>query len=106
MSVSPRSDSPYQVSVVDVVGVLDQFGFVAPVLVGVGVGCVTAVLVAAWYPDRVGRLILIDPSLEGGGLVGQSLRDCRPDMAGLRAGLTCPVLETSALDAFEKFLLS
>src|SRR5207245_9519776 len=58
LSVSSRGDAPYQVDAVDLIGVLSQFGFRTPVLLGERLGCVTALVAAAWYPDRVAGLIL------------------------------------------------
>jgi pimeloyl-ACP methyl ester carboxylesterase len=96
LSVRSRGDVPYQVDAVDLVGVLGQFGFRTPVLVGERLGCVTALAVAAWYPERVAGLILLEPVFAAGPadrLAGRALRDCPPDVARLRAAVRCPVLE-------------
>ena len=107
LSVASRGEAPYQVDVVDLVGVLSQFGFRTPVLVGERLGCITALVAAAWYPDRVAGLILADPvydPADSDGLAARALRDCPPDWSRLRAALRCPVLESSALEAVEAFL--
>jgi pimeloyl-ACP methyl ester carboxylesterase len=83
----------------DLLGVLDQFGFLQlqPVLLGEGLGCLPVVLVAAWYPQRVGSLILVDPTLHsvGDDVGAMSLRECPPDWPTLRARVACEVLELS-----------
>jgi pimeloyl-ACP methyl ester carboxylesterase len=102
LSVIPRASVPFQVASLDLVGVLDQFGFVTPVLVGEGLGCVPVVLVAAWYPERMGGLVLVDATWEassGDGVEAQALRDCPPDWAALRSRVNCGVLELRADDA-------
>jgi len=105
LSVTPREGVAYQVAAADFIGVLDQFGFASPILVGERVGCVPLVLVAAWYPERLGGVILVDPTSEppaavhGSGPEAWSLRDCPPDLGALQARLTCKVLETSAQSA-------
>jgi pimeloyl-ACP methyl ester carboxylesterase len=107
LSVSSRGEAPYQVDVVDLLGVLSQFGFRTPVLVGEGLGCVTALLAAAWCADRVAALILVEPAYEAPrseGVVARALRDCPPDWVSLRAALRCPVLEPHTIEAVEAFL--
>ena len=96
LSVSSRGDVPYQVDVVDLVGVLRQFGFRTPVLVGERLGCVTALVAAAWYPERVAGLILVEPAFDppaSESLAARGLRDCPPDPGRLRAAVRCSVLE-------------
>jgi pimeloyl-ACP methyl ester carboxylesterase len=81
--------------------VLSQFGFASPVLVGEGLGCVPAMIVAAWYPDRVGRIILVAPAVEpppGDDAGAWALRECPPDWTALRARVSCDVLEVAADD--------
>jgi pimeloyl-ACP methyl ester carboxylesterase len=113
LSLEPRQGQPYQVAAADLLGVLDQFGFSEPVLVGEGLGCLSALLVATWHPDRVGRLVLIDPSDTAPvseGLEARALRDCPPDWPSLREAVRCPLLtvdwSTSALASIERFLSS
>jgi pimeloyl-ACP methyl ester carboxylesterase len=72
---------------------------------------VASLLVGAWYPDRVGRLILIDPSYDSPSLQGvaeRALRDCPLDWRSLRAAVTCPVLmvrwSISSVHEVEAFL--
>jgi len=107
LSVAPRGDVPYQVDVVDLIGVLSQFGFRIPVLLGERLGCVTALLAAAWYPDRVAGLILADPVYDPPAseeVAARALRDCSPDWSSVRSALRCRVLESNALEAIEEFL--
>jgi pimeloyl-ACP methyl ester carboxylesterase len=102
LSVAPRAGVAYQVTALDLRGVLDQFGFVSPVLVGEGVGCVSVALIAAWYPERVGGLVLVDATCAapaGGSLEARALRDCPPDWPALRSRLRCDVLDVRADDA-------
>ena len=96
MSITHRH-VPYQVGALDLLGVITQFGFEHPVLVGEGVGCVTALTLAAWYPEHVDRLILVTPKWEAAGdsvsVEAQALRDCPPDARALRRHLRCQVTE-------------
>ena len=62
LSVAPRAGVPYQVAAADLVGVLKQFGFLKPVLVGERLGCLSVLILAAWYPERVWRAILVEPT--------------------------------------------
>jgi pimeloyl-ACP methyl ester carboxylesterase len=101
LSIAPRAGVPYQVAAFDVQGVLAQFGFVRPVLIGEGLGCLPVVLVAAWFPGVVGRVILVDPTCTPAAddsLEARALRACPPDIAALRREMTCPVLELRADD--------
>ncbi len=93
MSISPRRDTPYQVSAMDLYGVLRQFGFEDAVLVGEGLGCLAALVLSAWYPERVRRLILFAPKWEASGdsLEARALRECPPDINALREDLRCHV---------------
>jgi pimeloyl-ACP methyl ester carboxylesterase len=95
LSLSLRRDAPYQVHATDVVEFLRQFGFVSPVLVGEGLGCLTSLIVAAWFPTQAGALILMDARFDavGDGVEARSLRDCPPDIAALRGAVRCPVFE-------------
>ncbi len=88
LSLSPRGDGPYQHQqhAMDLLALLDQFGFGSPVLLGEGLGCLTALLVAAWFPTRVSGLILVNQTSEA-------------DVAALRQRLTCPLLALPAWDA-------
>jgi pimeloyl-ACP methyl ester carboxylesterase len=122
LSLTPRGVSPYQVDAFDLLATLDQFGFERPVLVGERLGCVAALLVAAWYPHRVAGLVLIVaaaldpeslnstevPQTADGFLRARALKDCPPDWGSLRAAVECPVLELSrhatAVEAVEAFL--
>jgi pimeloyl-ACP methyl ester carboxylesterase len=105
LSVSPR-DAAYQVQAFDVVGVLAQFGFAAPIVVGEGLGCAAALLVAAWYPERVGGLVLLDARYQSSGdsQLERSLRECPPDVEVLRREVQCPVLETDSVDEIKLYL--
>jgi pimeloyl-ACP methyl ester carboxylesterase len=97
LSVEPRSSQPYQVQAIDILGTLDQFGFESPILVGERLGCVAALLVAAWHPGRIARLVLIDPTYDapltnGNSIEAQALRDCPPAWSALRSAVQCKVL--------------
>jgi pimeloyl-ACP methyl ester carboxylesterase len=94
LSISPRPSVPYQVTALDVVGVLDQLGCEHNLLVGEGTGCLTALLVAAWYPPKVSGLLLVDGRYAG----DRYLRECPPDLAALRAMVSCAVCEASSGD--------
>jgi pimeloyl-ACP methyl ester carboxylesterase len=107
LSVFSRGDAPYQVDVVELLGVLSQFGFSAAVLMGERLGCVTALVAAAWYPNRFAGLILVDPVYEpppAKAVAARAVRDCPPDWSRLRAALRCPVLERVAPEDVEAFL--
>ena len=102
LSLAPRAGLAYQVTALDLVGVLNQFGFVRPVLVGEGLGCVSVALVAAWHPECAGGLVLVDATCEPpphDSLEARALRDCPPDWAALRSRWRCTVLELRADDA-------
>ena len=112
LSVAPRGDVPYQVDAVDLLGVLRQFGFVAPVLLGERFGALTATLAAAWYPELVAGLVLVDARLDSplpsDSIKARALRDCPPAWSRLESALICPLLELPAgaldLQAVEAFL--
>jgi len=109
LSVASRPDVPYQAVVTDLVGVFDQFGFAAATVVGEGRACLAALLLAAWYPERVGRLALVDFGCEpstSDELFARSVRECPPDLPVLRARVGCPVLETSSVHEIETFITS
>ncbi len=60
-----RSDKPssgygYQLQVADTLDVLDRMDVERAVLIGHSFGAVIALLVAAWHPQRVAKLVLID----------------------------------------------
>jgi pimeloyl-ACP methyl ester carboxylesterase len=96
LSVAARAGVPYQVEAFELLGVLQQFGFVRPVLIGERRGCLPVVLLAAWYPWCVGRVILVDPTCEpptGESVEARALRVCPPDWPALRGLLTCHVLQ-------------
>jgi len=104
VSIEPRPSQPYQVQAMDILGTLDQFGFEKPVLIGERLGCVTALLLAAWHPGRVARLVLIDPTYEAPSaqhdtLEARSLRECAADWPSLRDAVRCPLLELAWTDA-------
>ena len=99
LSLAPRADCPYQVQVDDLRRVLLQFGFQHPVLVATGRGAVLIQLLAAWYPELVGGLVLIDPNVEppaGETMAARALRDCPPDWTVLTARLSGPRLTLEA----------
>jgi pimeloyl-ACP methyl ester carboxylesterase len=97
LSLPPRPGTPYQVAAADLLGVLDQFGFLEAMLLAEGVSCAPAVLVAAWHPSRLAGLVLVEPPFgdlppSGEALEARALRDCPPDWSRLRAAIRCPVL--------------
>jgi pimeloyl-ACP methyl ester carboxylesterase len=95
LSLEPRAASPYQVHAADLLAALDQFGFETPVLVAEGLGCVAALLVAAWHTRRVAGLVLIDPTYDpplSDGIAARAVKDCPPDWGALRRAVTCAVL--------------
>jgi pimeloyl-ACP methyl ester carboxylesterase len=96
LSIRLRVDRGYQVHVDDVQDVLNQFGFQHSVLAAEGLSCASALVLAAWYPHRVGSLALIDRDIgspAGDSLTARSLRECPPVWDALRKGLHCPVVE-------------
>lgn len=61
-------DTSREAFVADVVAVLDELGCRAPVtLVGQSMGAHTAFLTAAWHPDRLERLVMVEGDVGGGG---------------------------------------
>lgn len=110
-SLRPRGASPYQVDAADILATFDQFGFLSPVLVAERLGCVPAMLVAAWHAGRIAGLVLLDPTCDpplSDGIEARALRDCPPDWAALRHAVSCPVVilrwNALALDRLESFL--
>ncbi|HEY2593157.1 MAG TPA: alpha/beta hydrolase, partial [Chloroflexota bacterium] len=94
LSVAPRAGAPYQLAAADLAGVLCQFGFEQPVLIGEGLGCLPVVIVAAWHPERVGRVILVGPTCAAplrDGIEARALRECPPDWPALLRSVTCDV---------------
>jgi pimeloyl-ACP methyl ester carboxylesterase len=93
LSVHPRGDAPYQVHVADVLELITQFGFEGVWLVGERLGCVTALLAAAWRPECVARVRLVDAcfTADGDSLFARSLRDAPPDWNAIRASIICPI---------------
>jgi pimeloyl-ACP methyl ester carboxylesterase len=67
------------------------------VLIAEGLSCASAILLAAWYPEDVRALLLVDSRPpEDDALLARSLRDCPPEWVKLRAGISGPVLEVTA----------
>jgi pimeloyl-ACP methyl ester carboxylesterase len=102
LSVAPRINVAYQVAAMDLADVLRQFGFPRPVLLGEGLGCLHVLIVAAWYPELVWRVVLVDPTSvpsAGDSLETRALRNCPPDMTSLRRAVKCDVLELASDDA-------
>ena len=98
ISVEPRAGYPYQIQAADLHATLAQFGFATPVLVGERLGCVAALLVAAWFPDAVSKLVLVDPTYAAspectGSIEARALHDCPPDWPSVRTAVRCPILE-------------
>ena len=61
LSLQPRGASPYQVDAADLLAMLDQFGFRAPVLVGERLGCVAGTAGRRLVRRPRGGLVLVDP---------------------------------------------
>jgi pimeloyl-ACP methyl ester carboxylesterase len=81
---------------------MDQFGLRQGVMLAEGLGCVTALILAAWYAERVRVLALSDPLYEcpaDDSLLAQSLRDCPPDWRAVRGNVTCRVVELESRSA-------
>ena len=98
LSVQPRGDSAYQVHVADLLAVIQQFGFTDVTLIGERLGCCTALLTAAWLPERVGRLVLVDPIYVASSsetLFARSSSECPPRWTVLRESIGCSLLELS-----------
>jgi pimeloyl-ACP methyl ester carboxylesterase len=93
LSVQPRGDAPYQVHAADIREFIVQFGFERVEVVADGLGCVIALLVAAWCPTCIAHVRLVNPRFEaeGASLFARSLRECPPDWARIRAAIACPV---------------
>jgi pimeloyl-ACP methyl ester carboxylesterase len=85
--LEPRPTTPAQV--IDIVSLLDVFGFQHPVLIAEGPAAHVALLLAVWYPSSLAGLVLVDP-------------DGPPDTGSV----ACPalVVPTPALDAIRDFL--
>jgi pimeloyl-ACP methyl ester carboxylesterase len=103
LTLEPRAAQAYQVHAADVLATLEQFGFAAPVLIGEGLGCLAALVVAAWHPGRVARLVLVEPTCaappgQESSIEARALRDCPPDWPSLRNAVTCPALELRRTD--------
>jgi pimeloyl-ACP methyl ester carboxylesterase len=95
LSIAPRADCPYQAQVDDLRRVLLQFGFESPILISAGFGVAIVVPLAAWYPELVGSLVLINPSYrppDAESVAARALRDCPPDWTALTARLRGPTL--------------
>jgi hypothetical protein len=104
LSITPRADYPYQVHVVDLVGVLTQFGFDCPFVVAEERACAIALLLAAWYAERIDvrGLTLVDAPTaapDGDSVADRAWRDCPPDWPALRRRVTCPVFEGRSCDS-------
>jgi hypothetical protein len=113
LSLLPRLGIPYQVSTSDLLATLDQFGFIAPILIGERLGCLPALLIGAWYA-RAGGVILVDPMSEptgGESIEARALRDCPPAWPALQDALRCPSRmlrsqDERVVDGVEAFLAS
>jgi pimeloyl-ACP methyl ester carboxylesterase len=112
LSISPRPGQPYQTQMGDVLATLDQFGFDEPIVVGERLGCVAALLLAAWHPGRAARLVLIAATFAAlshwDSVEARALRDCPPNMTTLRAAIQGPLLEiawnAATVDNLNQFL--
>jgi pimeloyl-ACP methyl ester carboxylesterase len=102
---SPGPELPYQAQALEVLGLLDTFGFSHTVLLGMGLAAGVALVLAAWYPNRVAGLVLVNPTrrLSRSGLEhappGAKTRawlDAPPNWARLERQITCPMLRLRA----------
>ena len=92
LSLFARDSVPYQTDATHLLALLRTFGFLTPLLVGIGRGAIAPLLVAAWWPDAVGALLLVAPVHDAEpGLLGRGLRECPPDWDALLALVRCPV---------------
>jgi len=80
-----------------ILATLNQFGFEKPILVGERLGCAAALVLAAWNPGRIARLVMIDlsdePRSAQDSLEARALRECPPNWPALRAAVQCPIVE-------------
>jgi pimeloyl-ACP methyl ester carboxylesterase len=101
------SEVPYQAHVAQTLWLLETFGFEQPVVLGSGLGSGVALLVAAWYPQRVAGLVLVNPGLnhERWAQVAalaeeqpawRAWLDAPPAWRRLEAQVTCPMLRLRA----------
>jgi pimeloyl-ACP methyl ester carboxylesterase len=98
LSLEPRADVSYVDDASDLASFLRVFGFEHAVLVAEGVGCAAARVVAAWHPELLAGLVLVEPryTADAAGLRGRGLRDCRLDIGPP----SVPLLELAELEAF------
>jgi pimeloyl-ACP methyl ester carboxylesterase len=101
LSMHPQTGLLYQLHVAELVGLLDQFGFEQPILIGEQSGCVVTTLLAGWYPKRLAGLILLDPIMEAADVPG--IVDCPPKWDLVWQRIVCPTLrEPGSIEAFLK----
>lgn len=84
--IDPRVDVPYQAAVNDVHAVLAQFGFLNAVLVSSGHGAALVLPLAAWWPEHVSTVVLLEPRYDppaAESAFGRSLRDAPPQWSSL-----------------------
>jgi pimeloyl-ACP methyl ester carboxylesterase len=100
-------DVPYQTHAAQTLRLLDTFGFDRSVLLGSGLAAGVALLIAAWYPNRVAGLVQVNPGLSHArwahvaALAEQqpawrAWLDAPPAWARLERRLTCPMLRLRA----------
>jgi pimeloyl-ACP methyl ester carboxylesterase len=107
LSLLARADVSYQTDAADLLALLRAFGFASPVLVGQGLGAIAPLLVAAWWPELVGALVLAEPPREFlPGLEGRGLLECPPDWECLLATVQCPmrILPTWSIEELGDFM--
>jgi pimeloyl-ACP methyl ester carboxylesterase len=91
LCLSAREGVSYQTDAADLRELLLAFGFSSPLLLGEGLGCLAPLLVAAWWPELVGGLLLVAPVRDAApGLAGRGLKECPPDWDALLALVRCP----------------
>ena len=59
-SAKPKHGYGYQVQVADTMAMIDLIGFEHVVLAGHSFGAIIGLLIAAWFPERVAGLIMVD----------------------------------------------
>ena len=107
IALAPRPELPYQAQAVETLRLLDTFGFEQPVLLGSGLASGVALLLAAWYPNLVDGLILVNPGLTRARRhklailaadtpAWRAWLDAPPAWARVESQVTCPVLRLPA----------
>ncbi len=94
VNLHAREDVTYQQDAADLQALLRTIGLERPLLIGQGMFAIAPLLVAAWWPELLGALLLVSPDLNS---FTRGVRECPPDRDALLALVRCPV---RVLDAF------